>query len=562
MKSIANQYRDLQEGRMSQFNFMRNLRMSMPQVTNTTSFGDAVKILKNKGIIAESYKGNDEWLKAFKSILVNRYDINHIGMGDEEMISKYGNMEPEAAAKNFLEDPEADYDFIGSIGENFDEAQVISKEEFEQPEEETNDEDAEFDAILKQLEDEMAGERAVKSDVLDEPLEEEKEELNENQEVKATDENFEEVTTGIEVEHECYPDWSYEEVLKCVRKNIKKNPNYYTNYKLTGIRDYEMETMDSSKPEDHQMKFVKDSNLNDKAREMKKVKMPKKEEKKKLKENKDTPHSIKADQGIDKSELNFLKKAYADRPTDKIPEKFKKIMQDLEDRIAAREKNEAMAFKDLPADPEKYKIVRDSKGYIIKATNSDGVEFQKGDVVKTYDGEEIKIEKFEESQGKVKAIYNAGMFYRGIDIDGLEAPKATFRPGVNMGGSFEKFKSKLAEMVREAIAEMYDGRDNIDAEVETNEDYNNIPSGNAQIKLTNTTGGNSRNIEGTPEIPDVSKYDIPTLNLKKDNKMVGSIFYNKKANKFLDATDQLEVIATPLNDVAKEWFEKLKQATK
>ena len=44
MKSIANQYRDLQEGRMSQFNFMRNLRMSMPQVTNTTSFGDAVKI--------------------------------------------------------------------------------------------------------------------------------------------------------------------------------------------------------------------------------------------------------------------------------------------------------------------------------------------------------------------------------------------------------------------------------------------------------------------------------------------------------------------------------------
>ena len=120
-----------------------------------------------------------------------------------------------------------------------------------------------------------------------------------------------------------------------------------------------------------------------------------------------------------------------------------------------------MRFKDLPADPKKYKIVRDSKNYIIKATNADGVEFQKGDVVKTYDGEEIKIEKFEESQGKVKAIYNAGMFYRGIDIDGLEAPKATFRPGVNMGGSFEKFKSKLAEMVRQAMAEMYDGRDNL-----------------------------------------------------------------------------------------------------
>ena len=55
MKSIANQYRDLKEGKMSQQNFMRNLRMTMPQyVTNVTSFGDAVKILKNKSIIVET----------------------------------------------------------------------------------------------------------------------------------------------------------------------------------------------------------------------------------------------------------------------------------------------------------------------------------------------------------------------------------------------------------------------------------------------------------------------------------------------------------------------------
>ena len=56
MKSIANQYRDLKEGRMSQANFMRNLRMSMPQyITNTTSFNDAVRILKEhrEGITKE-----------------------------------------------------------------------------------------------------------------------------------------------------------------------------------------------------------------------------------------------------------------------------------------------------------------------------------------------------------------------------------------------------------------------------------------------------------------------------------------------------------------------------
>jgi len=222
MKSIKQQYIDLTEGRMSQGNFMRSLRMTMPQyVTNVTSFGDAVKILKNKGIISESYSQFEE------------------------------------------------------IGENYDEAQVISKKEFEQPEEETNNSDAEFDAILKQLEDEMYGERATKSDVLDEPLEE----INEGKEPKAVDENLEEVTLGITTEHECFPELDYDAIEKMVKKNIKKNPLYYTNYKLTGIRDYEVQTMDSSKPEDHQMKFYTEKTAVDTARGMKKIKVEKKKDK-------------------------------------------------------------------------------------------------------------------------------------------------------------------------------------------------------------------------------------------------------------------------------------------
>ena len=57
MKSIANQYRDLKEGRMSQANFMRNLRMTLPQyITNTTSYDSAIKILRNKSILSESIK--------------------------------------------------------------------------------------------------------------------------------------------------------------------------------------------------------------------------------------------------------------------------------------------------------------------------------------------------------------------------------------------------------------------------------------------------------------------------------------------------------------------------
>jgi hypothetical protein len=373
MKSIKQQYIDLTEGKMSQGNFMRNLRMTIPQyVTNVTSFGDAVRILKNKNIISE--------------VLTTE---------EEEVFSRDAQDESVTTTNTT-----AGYD---SVSEENDE---------------TSNSDAEFDAMLKQLEDEMAGEIAVKSDKLDEPLEE----INEGKEPKAVDEDIEEVTTGIQIEHECHPDMEYDEIEKMVKKNIKKNPLYYTNYKLTGIRDYTAQTMDSSKPEDHQMKFYTEKTAVDTARGMKKVKMPKKDEKKKLKENVD----------------------------------------------------EKMRFQDLPADPEKYKIVRDSKNYIIKATNADGVEFQKGDTAKTYDGEEIKIAKFEESQGKVKAIYNKGMFFAGIDIDGLEAGKPEFRPGVNLGGSMEKLKNMVREIMKEmesadqeiddmamVMDEYFDGRDNL-----------------------------------------------------------------------------------------------------
>ena len=55
MKSIKQQYIDLREGNMSQANFMRNIRMSLPQyISNVTSYNDSVKILRNKGILSEA----------------------------------------------------------------------------------------------------------------------------------------------------------------------------------------------------------------------------------------------------------------------------------------------------------------------------------------------------------------------------------------------------------------------------------------------------------------------------------------------------------------------------
>ena len=54
MKSIFDQYKSLNEGKLGQSQFLRNVKMALPKfISNTTSFGDAVKILKSKGIITE-----------------------------------------------------------------------------------------------------------------------------------------------------------------------------------------------------------------------------------------------------------------------------------------------------------------------------------------------------------------------------------------------------------------------------------------------------------------------------------------------------------------------------
>jgi hypothetical protein len=370
MKSIQNQYRDLKEGKISQANFIRNIRMTFPQyVTSVTSLNDSIKILKNKGILSESF---------------TTFQPEEETMGEMNM-----DVKPE----------------------------------------ESND-DAEFDAILKQLEDEMAGEIAVKSDRMEEPLEEEEEQLNEGKgkELHPNTIHPGELRMGIRVEMEHTEDM--DKAKKIALDHLAENPFYYTALKLSGIESPSAPKVKA--PKDAKTKKAKDATeLVDKANQMQKVKMPKAEEKKKLKE-------------------------------------------ELE--------NEAtMRFKDLPADPEKYKMVKDSKGKIIKATNADGVEFQRGDVAKAYDGEEVKIADFKEEQGKVKALYNKGMFFASIDIDGLEAGKPEFRPGVNMGGSMEKLKNMVREIVKEmqsddqeiddmamVMDEYFDGRDNLDAENEVN----------------------------------------------------------------------------------------------
>jgi hypothetical protein len=383
MKSIQNQYRDLKEGKMTQANFMRNLRMSMPQyITNVTSFGDAVRILKNKSILTENMgpkpeEANDELDAMIKSIEGEK-------AGEEEVKAQYDIAEFHSG------NPNDKY-----IVKKSDTGWCVWEGDVKVDEFETEEEAKEF-ADGKNAAQELNEAKYKKP------------ELHPNQI------HPQELRMGIKVELEHTDE--LDKAKKIALDHLAENPFYYTALKLAGVESPSAPKVKAPK-ETKEKKKKEVIQLVDLVNGMQKVKMPKKDEKKKIKESVD----------------------------------------------------ERMRFQDMPADPEKYKIVRDSKGYIIKATNADGVEFQKGDVAKTYDGEEIKIVKFEESQSKVKAIYNKGMFFAGIDIDGLEAGKPEFRPGVDMGGSFEKMKKSLEEIVREVVAETFDGRDNLDATNDLNE---------------------------------------------------------------------------------------------
>lgn len=99
MKSIFDQYKALNEGTLGQAQFLRNVKMALPKfISNTTSFNDAVKILKSKGIISEA-KADDyaHYCNPQEYDLGMRYELDK--GTDEDKASKivYKNLADNAA---------------------------------------------------------------------------------------------------------------------------------------------------------------------------------------------------------------------------------------------------------------------------------------------------------------------------------------------------------------------------------------------------------------------------------------------------------------------------------
>ena len=399
MKSIANQYRDLKEGKMSQQNFMRNLRMTMPQyVTNTTSFGDAVRILKNKSIIVESNAGNDQWLDAFQDALgFKTY------MSPSYLISQYGDMKPEDAARKFMDDST--------------ESAMAKDKEKSARETGLEEGDEELDVMVKKMEDEKAGEEEVKSQYdLGEELNEAKKK-EDKVEYNKQQANPTELRLGIRTELECDSDIELDKAKEIAYKNIAKDPIYYTKLKLSGVEAHPKKVKDEKEAPTKKKKEI--IQLVDLVNGMQKVKMPKKEDKKKLKE----------------ASFNVI-----GEPN----EVAKQVMQFVDGNATLKALSDDIQIQQT-SDP-----------------NEALLRFQYWDALPGEAIEKLKLQfdvqpdsDFDEDTGNI-------IFYRLTPLRRDYGSK-------DLGASFEKMKKELEEIVYEVINEYYDGRDNLDAKNELSE---------------------------------------------------------------------------------------------
>jgi len=430
MKSIANQYRDLKEGRMSQANFMRNLRMTMPHyVTNTTSYNDAVKILRNKGILTEN--------------IVKQLEK---GIEVEKEHTKDEVKAAQIAIDHLKEDPKY-YTKLTKAG----------------LEEEMDDDDAETLAMIDKIEKEKEGEEAVMAQY-DENLNEAKSWTNTDgkemyAQFKEIDNlNSQEVLIGIDFEMEENHELSKEEAAKIVVRKLKQNPNYYTSHALAGREMKEIPTIGKLIPGSDQMKSLKnEADLIDKDNGMKPVKGV---EKIKASANKATKETNKPEGTISLMSL-VAKTSKGVTKMVATGEKMKVVKEGYEDFLAQKKSEETAAethngFKrgdKVMIDPDAAKATGLKAGKVYTITNFR--IYKKGSILQNVDalldnGEEINVDYI------------------------FKAPKVFTSP-TNLG----KYDlGKLKEIVREVLAEMesddevntdvmlglgetFDGRDNL-----------------------------------------------------------------------------------------------------
>jgi len=309
MKSVKNQYIALKEGKITEAQFMRNVRMSLPQyISNVTLFKQAEKILINKGIITEADR-NIDFIKSDSLESELEANLNKANPRDgfslgffeealnssdeaelEKIVSKYvkdaddiskemdaysekgfkgfsdlvqANLNRDDEFKSWVQRTSDEEKFRKETSESLNEAKlvVLSNEILDFLEERgiINSNDAQkvhkdLTTFLKEL--------GIKEEIEEIPGFEgtlnalDKISLREAFKIKDSydgyynqdgkeqyshfDEldnmNAQEVMAGYVMEKIDNPNIDINEATKLIIKNLNKDPYYYTNYKLTGVR--------------------------------------------------------------------------------------------------------------------------------------------------------------------------------------------------------------------------------------------------------------------------------------------------------------------------------------
>ena len=495
MKSIKQQYIDLREGRMSQHNFMRSVRMSMPQyITNVTSFNDTVKILKNKGILNEATIGINPVESALKSYLAKGYSYSEA----IRAVAAEENIDEDILASQFPQD-------------------VIDVEGYE-----TDDEDAELEDMIAKAEDELSPEMYKNQDFpggLSEDDDDEEEAPEDYEDPDMFDAYGMDASEGLKVVKE--PN-KYAGKWRIVSVDGKKTP--LTNKFFDSEDDAKKYGREKIQTSHKIIQLPAETNVYRKIDEGKK-----KKEKKELNTNQIHPQELRMGikvelehtDSLDKAKkialdhlaenpfyYTALKLAGVDSPSSpkaKYPVAFKKEVAaavELVDKINAMKPVKGVEKIKASSNKARKETNSGVKGVEELTHNAKSVRgLQKfaatGSKMKTVKEGQLneaggeytfngtltadEIKELDRLLGKGKYDFNveevddhyettiSHSFYNELNlkdaidqVTGRKIAKSSFRPGVDLGKSFDKFKSTLEEIVREVINETFDGRDNLD----------------------------------------------------------------------------------------------------
>jgi hypothetical protein len=281
MTSVKQQFINLKEGKMTQAQFMRNIRISLPQyITNVSSFEDTIKILKNKAILTEAdiygIAGDPEAEAERKSAGMGikpmqtpeeKYSVDRrIDQFELKFLKKMYSKNPTEKLKKIIDDLENRMNLGGMNEVKIQPLMIPQGNKYEGPS--NQDIIPNFNVNRIHIEDESRDENWPYAEYISGEIDGynisyypdddfliihgKKDSLRESYTTNTSGKelyskfneidnlNGQEVLIGIDYEMIKNCDLTKNEAAKIVIKNLKKNPIYYTAQDMSAVENYEL----------------------------------------------------------------------------------------------------------------------------------------------------------------------------------------------------------------------------------------------------------------------------------------------------------------------------------